>query len=324
MSSYTVRVPEDGSIVDVSGLYLVEDRVTVLFGPNGAGKTTVLRALAGVGDRNPMLPCHYLPQNPYLFRGSAGWNLGLGLDTEQVAWAGQLAQRLGVDDLLNQPAHNLSGGERHRLALARALAQRDPWILLDEPLASVDHADRQRVLEVIASVLEGRSAVIVTHDLDTAVALADDIAVLDGGRLLQQGGLGEVLSSPSSVEAARILGVRNVISGVATPGEGITSVKGEAVTVVGKGVVEGTARAMFPAESVTLATGAAPGGSPRNSWEGSVVEIKRLASLIEVVVDIGVDVVALLTPAALDDLALAPGVSVRVTVKATSVVVVPA
>lgn len=324
MSTHSFRVPDDGSIVDIDGLVLAEGQVTVLFGPNGAGKTTVLRFLAGEGGRAPILRGHYLPQSPYLFRGTAGWNLGLGLDSEGTAWAAQLAVRLGVDGLLDRPAHRLSGGERQRLALARALARPDPWILLDEPLAAVDHADRQRVLQVISSVLDGRGGVVVTHDLDTAVALADHVAVIEGGRVLQQGPLEEVLAAPASAEVARILGVRNVISGIATPGDGLSSLQSGAVTVVGKGVVEGRARAMFSGESVSLSTDGGSGESPRNSWEGSVVDIKPLASLAEVVVDIGTEVVALVTPAALDDLGLAPGVQVRVAVKAAAVVIVPA
>ncbi len=138
MSVHTVRVPGDGSIVDIQGLELAEDRVTVLFGPNGAGKTTILRALAGIDGGQPGLECHYQPQRPYLFRGLAGWNMGLGLGPEEAARAAQMATALGVDHLLSRPADGLSGGETQRIALARALAKNAPSILLDEPLAAVE------------------------------------------------------------------------------------------------------------------------------------------------------------------------------------------
>lgn len=324
VSLYDVRVPEDGSIVEIAGLELADGRVTVLFGPNGAGKTTVLRALAGIGDAAPMLAGHYMPQRPYLFRGTAGWNLGLGLDHEESAWARQHADELGVAGLLGEPSGNLSGGETQRLALARTLARREHWLFLDEPLAAVDHSDKQMVLSRVASALEGRSAVVVTHDLGVAVALADDVAVIDKGRILQQGPLSEVLPSPSSLDVARILGVQNVIEGLAIPGETLTTVKSETLEVVGRGTVEGKARAMFPGEAVTIAPEGSETGSARNHWRGTVVELKPLGGLTEVVVDVGTNVVAVVTSGALGDLDVAPGLVVTVAVKATAVVVTPA
>ncbi len=320
MNTFDVRVP---GVVDVEGLVLEPGQVTVLYGPNGAGKSTLLRHLAGIGA-GPRLDCHYLPQHPYLFRGSAGWNLGLGLDGEQAAWAAQLADRLGVGGLLSAPAQNLSGGERQRLALARTLAHAEEWLLLDEPLSAVDRSDRDRVLAEVASALEGKSAVVVTHDLDVAVALADRIAVISAGRLLQQGPLVEVLAGPADAEVARVLGVRNVIDGTATRADGLTVVKSEAIEVVGRGEAEGHARALFGAEAVAVSPPSAGPGSPRNRWQGRVVEVRRRAYLVEVMVDVGQPVVALLTPGALEELDLEPGCEVTLSVKATSVVVVPA
>lgn len=324
MRSVDIRVPSDGSVVHIEGLTLGEGRVTVLFGPNGAGKTTVLRALAGVGGAEPMLDCHYLPQRPYLFRGLAGWNLGLGLDDEEAAWAGQHAVTLGVDSLLGRAADELSGGEAQRLALARSLSRRSPWLLLDEPLTAVDHADKQMVVSRVASALEGRSAVVVTHDLGVAAALADDIAVIDAGRLLQQGAIEQVLPTPASVDVARILGVQNVISGVAIRGDGLSTLATGSIEVVGAGEVDGRARAMFPGEAVTVSVGPHSPGSERNRWTGSIQEMTPLGGLVEVLVDVGVPVVAVITPGAMADLDLAPGLSVTVAVKASAVAIVPA
>ncbi|MFQ5522105.1 MAG: ATP-binding cassette domain-containing protein [Acidimicrobiia bacterium] len=320
MTGFDIRVP---GVVDVEGLVLEPGQVTVLYGPNGAGKTTLLRRLAGL-DSERHLDCHYLPQHPYLFRGTAGWNLGLGLDEEQTAWAAQLAQRLGVGDLLSSPVQNLSGGERQRLALARTLAHDEEWVLLDEPLSAVDRADRDRVLTEVASALEGRSVVVVTHDLDVAVALADRIAVISSGRLLQQGPLVEVLTGPADTAVAWVLGVRNVIDGTATRTDGLTVVESQAIKVVGRGEVEGHARALFGAEAVAVSPPSTGPGSPRNRWQGRVAEVRRRAHLVEVKVDVGQPVVALLTPGALEELALEPGSEVTLSVKATSVVVVPA
>src|SRR5665811_1649209 len=106
----------------------------VIFGPNGAGKTTLLRILVG---RLPGagLEAAYLPQRPYLFRGSAGRNLGLGLSSEQTAHARQLVERFGLSPyVLGRASRTLSGGEPQRLVLARTIAQPHPWVSLAEPL----------------------------------------------------------------------------------------------------------------------------------------------------------------------------------------------
>lgn len=324
MTVVDIRVPDDGSIVDVSGLSLGDGEVTVVFGPNGAGKTTLLRALAGIGGGQPLLDSAYLQQRPYLFRGLAGWNMGLGLDSEESAWAAQMAVSLGVDGTLARPAHLLSGGEVQRVALARTLASRRPWLLLDEPLASVDRADRQTVLGHVAAALHGRSAVVVSHDLEVAVALGDKIVVLEGGKVLQHGALQDVLRAPASVDVARVLGVQNVIPGTAESSEGLSTLKTPAIDVVGTGTVDGSARAIFPGEAVTVSVGSPQPGSARNSWRGSVVELKPIGSLIEVVVDIGHPIVAVVTPGAMGELDLSPGAEVSVAVKATAVVVIPA
>lgn len=324
MTTVDVRVPEDGSIVNVEGLSLDEGRVTVLFGPNGAGKTTLLRALAGIGGTEPMLDGHYLPQRPYLFKGLAGWNLGLGLDAEEASWSAQMARALGVDELLSEPASQLSGGEVQRLALARALSAKSPWLLLDEPLAAIDHADRQRVLARIAAGLEGKSAVVVTHDVRVAAALGDEIAVIADGQMLQQGPIAEVLSTPVSLDVARVLGIQNLVSGIASARDGMTVVKSDSLEVVGSGRADGNARAVFAAEAVTVAPAGSGSGSARNRWTGAVTELKSMGNLIEVVVDVGQPVVAVVTPGAADELELAVGSSVDVACKATAVVVIPA
>lgn len=323
MISFEVRVPDDGSIVAIDHLVLEEGLVTVLFGPNGAGKSTVLRHLAGMGS-DPRLECAYQPQAPYLFRGLAGTNLGLGLSSEEAAHAGTIAAELGIRDLLAEPSETLSGGERQRLVLARTLAKRAEWVLLDEPLNAISLRDRTLVLEVLAGNLSERSAVVVTHDLDVAAALADRVAVMEGGRLLQSGPLPEVLRSPASVEVARVFGVGNVIEGKGTADAGFTVVSAGAVDVLGTGSIDGPARAIIPATGVVLGPPASLGTSERNRWSGPVSELRRGATVVEVVVDIGVPLVSVITPGAADELGLEVGSEVSASVKAASVTIVPA
>ncbi len=320
-----VLLPDDGSRLEVRGLELPKGQTTVIFGPNGAGKTSLLRFLSSLGDASPLETSHLLLQQPFVFRGTAGFNLGLGLEPERAAWAGQLAMRLGVGDHLEREARDLSGGERQRLSLARALASGSEWLLLDEPLAAVDLADREDVLSLLVSALDGRSSVVVTHDLEVVVALAHHLVILDDGRVVEQGAAADVLRSPGSLRTAQILATANLVDGIATTAGGLSELDTGDVRITGVGHVSGRARAMFGAESVALRLPDQQNvGSTRNTWTGSVVSVESSGQLVKVIVDVGVDLVALVTPGAISDLGLVAGDQVGVAVKASAVRIVAA
>lgn len=305
-----------------SGFELVTGVTTVVFGPNGAGKTTLLRELvARLGA------AAYLPQQPYLFRGLAGTNLGLGLTDEECGLAGQYARRFGLGELLSQPARVASGGERARLGLARTLATSDDIVLLDEPLAAVDLVERPAIAATIRQALRGRTAVIVTHELEQVVTLGDRLAIMIDGHVVQQGTVETVMAHPRSEAVARTIGVTNVYDGevVSTDASTVT-VQTDSVRLIGTGDVEtgAPARVLIPAETVTLLeTGSTPsGGSARNRWSGVIRDMEPVGRLTEVVVDVGVPLRAIVTPGSVDELGLAVGVVVVAAVKASSVRVV--
>lgn len=322
------RFPDNASILSIDRLPLEPGARLVIFGPNGAGKTTLLRLLAGTLPGDGRLESTYLPQRPYLFRGTAGFNMGLGLSAEEASRARSIADRLGVGNLLRQDASSLSGGEAQRLALARTLARPHPWVLLDEPLSAQDERDRMRVAGVIIDEIGDRGAIVVTHDRRSAAVLADRLAVVSGGRLLQEGPVGEVFSLPVSDEVATVVGVGNVVSGttVAVDGPLVALSNGEQV-IWGVGELDDGAsgRAVFGAEAVTLFRGRdADAGSARNSWTGSVTETRNLGRLVEIVIDAGFPVVALVTPGSQEVLQLTPGAGVTAAVKAAAVRINPA
>lgn len=318
-----VLVPDDGTRLQIEGIDLVSDLTTVVFGPNGAGKSTLLRHLGGLLDAPAIGTVSYLQQRPYLFRGSAGYNLGLGLDAESASRARQLADRMGVGDLLTRDAPSLSGGQRQRIGLARTLANPAEWVLLDEPLAPIDLADRDDLLELVSTELDGRSAVLVTHDIAVVASLSDHLVILDRGHLLEQGVVSEVIGSPSGVRSAEILGKANLIDGVARPDKELCVLSAGNVAIVGVGLAEGPARALFGAEAITLrAPGSQGVTSARNRWRGTIATIIHRGQLVEVAIDIGVRLVAVITPGGLADLALTPGGEVDVSVKASAVRIV--
>lgn len=322
-----LRYPADGSVVSVHRLHVAAGERLVVFGPNGAGKTSLLRILAGTLPGGPHLETAYLPQRPHLFRGPAGRTLHLGLDQAGRARADELADHLGVTRLLDADGRSLSGGERQRVVLARTLAAPEPIVLLDEPLAPLDVRDRGTAIRTISGALHARTAVIVSHDLDSVATLGGTVAVMIGGEIRQTGSLARLLSEPLDDEVAEVVGIGNAIGGV------VRDVAGSLVTVGADGLdISGIGdhqpgeevKALFGAEAVSVFPGEAPPGSPRNAWPGTIVAVREVGRLIEVVVDCGLPIVALITPGARDALGAAVGVSVGVEVKATAVRVVSA
>lgn len=319
----SLRYPHRDPVLRLEGLELVEGRRTVVFGPNGAGKTTLLRLLAGTLPGGPGWDAAYLPQTTHLFRGTIGWNLGLGLDTERAVLAARLAARLGMGERMSEPVSRLSGGERQRVALARTLADPRPWVLLDEPLTHIDAEDRSEVAGVIAAGVGDRGAVIVTHDLETAAASGSHMAVLLEGRLRQQGALGKVVSAPDDPQVASVVGVSNLWEGVGLFRSGafacleVGGLRVWGVGAIGKGVA---GRALFRGEAVAVLRTDGSAGSVRNRWAGTIAEIRRGGRWVELRVDVGAAVVtAVITPGAMDEMGLSVGARVMAAVKASSV-----
>ena len=316
-----LRWPADDPIVDIPELSVQLGERLIVFGPNGAGKTTLLRLISAVEGEGGTPYASYLPQRPYLFRGTCRANLHLGLDTEARIRAEDLAMRLGVGDRLDDQARTLSGGERMRLSMARTLAVDTALVLLDEPLAPLDLRDRETVASVIADALAGRSAIIVTHDRDTAAMLGDRMAVMIDGKIQQIGEVAEVFATPSNDTVAAIVGVSNVIDGevIARRGALVEVEWGDhRFFALGDHPAGTKVKVLFGGEAVGVHKELMGESSPRNLFPGVVTEIRETGRLAEIVIDCGSTVVALITPGSLDALDLAPGSEVHVSVKATA------
>jgi iron(III) transport system ATP-binding protein len=210
--------------------------LTAVLGLSGCGKTTLLRVIAGferaergtvsLGEqtlddgRTYLAPerrsVGYVPQEGALFPHlSVQENVGFGLarrDRRGERVAG-LLEMVGIAPLAKRLPHELSGGEQQRVALARALARHPQALLLDEPFSSLDASLRSRVREEVHALLrqQGVTTVLVTHDQEEALSLADDVAVLRDGRIIQQGAPTELYERPVDERLARFLGAVNVI-----------------------------------------------------------------------------------------------------------------
>ncbi len=222
-------------------LDLAHGEILSLLGPSGCGKTSLLRLVAGLEtpDRGRVLfdgrdmtglPPHkrrfgLMFQEYALFPHlNVADNVAFGLRMQKrprIEIGRRVAEMLeltGLSGLAGRGVSDLSGGERQRVALARSLAPRPRLLMLDEPLASLDRALRERLLEEIRGILKllALPALFVTHDQAEAMAVADRIAVMNRGRLEQVGSPEMLYRHPANPFVARFLGFHNLLPGVVT------------------------------------------------------------------------------------------------------------
>jgi molybdate transport system ATP-binding protein len=325
-----------------------DGETVAVLGPNGAGKTTLLRTLAGLlaldrgrveldgavlddGART-FLPPERRPvgvvfQDYLLFPHlSVLENVAFGLRARRVprraarARAAAALEQVGLADRAGVKPRELSGGQAQRVALARAMATEPRLLLLDEPLAALDQSARGSVRRDLRGRLRSFPGVrvLVTHDPLDAAALADQLVILERGRVVQTGSFLDVSARPRSAYVAELVGV-NLLRGRGA-GDRIELATGGTLVVPDAGT--GDVLAVVHPHSVSLHS-EPPGGSPRNVAAGRVAGIEPLGDRVRVRVDGPVPLVAEITPGALADLHLVDGSTVHTAVKATDITVFP-
>jgi molybdate transport system ATP-binding protein len=354
-----VTVVRPGFTLDVA-LTLAPGEVLAVLGPNGAGKSTLLDVLAGllrpdnghvrVGRAtltDTAAGVHVLPhrrgvgllaQQALLFPHlSALANVAFGpraQGTSRPAAHDRARELLAAVDaaaLADRRPAQLSGGQQQRVALARALAAGPGLLLLDEPLAAldVDAVPAMRALLRRTVRDSDRTAVLVTHAALDALVLADRVAVLSAGAVVEQGPVREVLARPRSAYAARIAGL-DLVSGIACP-EGLRTADGLVVAGRPEQVRDGEpAVAVFPPAAVAVFA-ERPHGSPRNVVPVRLAAVEPHGDLVRLRAGVrdggppwAEGLAADVTPAALVDLPVEPGAPLWFAVKATEVGIHPA
>ena len=369
-------------------LTLAPGEVLALLGPNGSGKSTVLDLLAGlatpssgtvaldgailtapgrlVAPENRAIGL--LGQEPLLFphltaRANVAFALRVGEARLSAAAARAAADRwldrVGLTGLGGSLPKALSGGQQQRVALARALAAGPRVLLLDEPMAALDAETapfmRQLIREQLADT--GTSAIIVTHDIVDAVVLADRVAVLHDGALIDEGTTAVVLAAPRNPFVAALAGVNLVVgtvqNGAIVAPDGRTfSVRPADAAALASGAPSTSpcaharaaeapagsptvgaasprtpvvppagcaAAAVFRPASVVVQREQPRQASPRNVWSARVIGIEPGSGGVRLRTSGDPEIIAELTPAAVADLGLQLGSTVWLSVKATEV-----
>ncbi len=340
-----------GSFTLAVSLTAAPGRVLGLLGPNGAGKSTLLGAVAGltpISAGRIMLagqvmddadtgtfaepaqrPVGFVFQNyrlfPYL---TVAENVafsprarGQGRRAARAA-ASHWLDRLGLADLAGRKPDQLSGGQAQRVALARALAGQPELLLLDEPLSALDAGTRLDVQAELKRHLADFTGpcLLVTHDPLEALVLADQLIVLEGGRIVQEGTPARIARQPATDYVAKLVGL-NLYAGRAD-GSQVKLTGGGDFVIADHGQRGDVLVALRPS-AVVVSTERPQHGSARNAWPARITGLTLLADRVRLGLEGQPSALVDVTPAAVAELSLQPGSQVWLTTKATDLEVYP-
>ncbi len=336
------------TVVDVAEIDVATGEILAVLGANGAGKSTLFRLLldlekplTGTVTRNGTAAGVF--QRPYLFEGTVADNLAYGAkavglpEDERMLRITALADMFGLTPMLNTRVHQLSGGEAQRVALARALAVNPDVLVLDEPTANLDAPlKRQFRDDLLRSVrTHARAAVIITHDSADAFGLADRIAVMENGRIVQTGTPDELLADPRTPFVAAFTGAELLLNGtvkaVAEDLVHVALVEGGSVWAAlpqGRSwSIERGARvhvAYRPEDVVLSSIESTTELSARNQFRLKVASLTGTGGLLRLRLDGPPTLAAVLTRTSCESLGIRPGREVIAHLKAAALRALPA
>lgn len=314
----------------------------VILGPSGVGKSLLLETIAGlhkpvsgtirlrgtditlqrIQKRNISIVYQDADLFPHL---SVYENIAYPLKSrrqknikEKVSRAAQLT---GIGDKIHRKPDSLSGGEYQRVALARSIAADSDIVLLDEPLSSLDSQARDELQALLRTInRKGITIIHVTHDFEEAISVAKRIGIMEHGYLVHVDSPEEIFKHPKSEFIAHFIGVKNFLRGSLT-----TKTGSELKSFITKGpsiltltdVTDGEAFLMISPDEIIVSNSRQP-SSIRNQFKGTIIDIAHARLGLEVTVDVGLEIVALISTEAKNSLNLEIGNEVWVSFKASS------
>lgn len=316
----------------------------VILGPTGAGKTLLLELIAGFhspdtgkisidGKEVTHLPPEkhdlvFVYQDYSLFpHMSVKKNIEFGMRMKKIKSKKKLfeiARELKITHLLDRYPLKLSGGEQQRVALARALVTDPEVLLLDEPLSALDPWTQESARELLSTIHKNKKRLTVlhiTHDQTEARIMADRIAIIMDGKLMQVGTPEEIFEKPVDSQVASFVGFENMLRGkVISADRGLLRIKAGEMIIDASGDIEvgSQVHALLRPENIALSK-TSTDSSVRNSLQGRVTEVWTLGALVRVKVDCGILLNALITRQSAEEMNILPGIPVYAQFKASSV-----
>ena len=347
LDAIAVEVASGVRLLELEALSVGPGETLAILGPTGAGKSTLLRVINGLlkptrgqlwwqgrelGWPMPLETRRKMSmafQDPLLFRGSVMDNVAYGLRVRGRSRA-EIGERVrkalesfSIAHLAERPCTRLSGGEAHRVSLARAMVVEPELLLLDEPLASLDAVTRERLEVELRTVLraQGTACVYVTHHQREAQRIADRVAVLDAGKVLQVGTPDEVFYAPASERVARFVQAGNLLPGVvrhSNAGSVSVEVNGAIIEAVSE-LEEGTAVTVcVRAEDIAIAPLTERAQPASNHLRCTVAGMQAQGPIVQLTLDGGIRLAAIVTRRRAQELGLAVGQQVQARFRAAA------
>jgi molybdate/tungstate transport system ATP-binding protein len=313
-----------------------------LLGPSGSGKTILLELIAGV--QNPTSGDILLNKNSINYLSPEKRNIGLlyqsymlfehltveknitfSLDIKKLPSKtikqklSEISSLLEITKLLKRYPRNLSGGEKQRVALARALIMNPNILLLDEPFTAIDTHLRSKVIQNIRKLHQDLNLTVihVTHDIDEALYLANKLAIIHEGKLIQLGTKEEVFKNPKNKLVANFLGYKNIFKG-SINNKNQFILNDLCIQLDSRPHINRETYILIPPESITISSNIAA-SSARNNFQGTITEVISKNGFYEIILDCKIQLSVYITHQSYSDMNLSKSKQVNISFKATSI-----
>jgi len=340
------------AVLEIDELKVFPGRTLALIGPNGAGKSTLLLTLAGLlpmesgkiyfqsrqvssSSAFAMLRRNVAMvfQEPLLLNTTVEKNIAVGLkfrnlsSTQIKNSVDEALVYFGIEHLAKRAAKTLSGGESKRVSLARAFAVKPKIILLDEAFNSLDPPTREAIIDDLQNILQKTkiTAVLALHDREETLRLAQDVAVMSEGKIIQHGTTAQVFHQPVNEYIANFVGTEVILEGVVKKSKaGLmdVAVNDRIIEAAGDFRTGQKVCCCLRPENITVSKTMPGKISARNVFKGKVIKAVRQAYFYKLTLDCGFTLSAYITLPSFDELNIREGSTLAVSFKATAVHVI--